>query len=316
MNKNKLIEVLKIQSYSYDQFRMFAYIIRQLKKLGCSYYVKDGNIYATKGNSLNYPCVVSHMDTVHPICEDLTVLEVNGNLIGFNSVIMAQTGIGGDDKVGIFIALQCLEKFDFMKSVFFRDEEVGCVGSYESEIDFFDDCNFVLQCDRKGNKDFITNASGIQLSGKDFQKDIKHIIKKHGYSFGNGFITDVMALKEIGVLCSMANISCGYYNPHQENEFVNLKDVGNCLNLVFNIIASLKKSYVCKTTYYKKPLKKDYNLKTYFGDDEIIDRRAAKQNCDSCAESAILTHISDYGMDVCEKCIKDYSNYYSREDYF
>ena len=36
---------------------------------------------------------------------------------------------------------------------------------------FFDDCRFVLQCDRKGNSDFITNASCTELCSDDFLKD-------------------------------------------------------------------------------------------------------------------------------------------------
>ena len=70
MNKNKLIEVLKIQSESYNQWRMFAYLIRQLKAAGCQYYTYNGCIYATKGSADLYPCIVAHMDTVHDIVED------------------------------------------------------------------------------------------------------------------------------------------------------------------------------------------------------------------------------------------------------
>ena len=313
--KNKLIKVLSIQSESYNQWRMFAYIIRELTRLKCNYYVKDGNIYATKGIAKKYPCIVSHIDTVHSIVEDLTVLEINGNLTGFNAITMQQTGIGGDDKVGIFIALQCIDKFDIIKSVFFRDEEVGCNGSYDSDFAFFDDCKFILQCDRKGNKDFITNASGVQLSNKDFQNDISHILKKHKYSLNAGMMTDVMALKESGVQCSMANISCGYYNPHCENEYVNINDVYNCLSLVIGIISFLKKSYYCKYEYlqpvYKKSNRFNSSLEPYyFGQDDGFEHYAemknVEQNCECCEEKALLTYVSDFNIEMCNKCIKDY----------
>jgi tripeptide aminopeptidase len=236
MNKSKLIEILSIQSESYNQWRIFAYIIRQCKRLNVDYYVNNGNIYITKGIEDNYPCIVAHMDTVHDIAEDLTVIEINGNLTGFNAYTMEQTGIGGDDKVGIFIALQCLELFDNIKVAFFRDEETGCEGSYNADFDFFNDCNFILQCDRKGNGDFVTNAGGIELSSKQFQADILPVLFSFGYKYANGMMTDVMALKECSVNCSMANISCGYYNPHCSNEFVNLQDVENCLLMVQSIV--------------------------------------------------------------------------------
>ena len=248
--KHKLIEVLSIQSESYNQYRMFAYIIRELNRLGCTYYTHDGNIYATKGNADKFPCVVSHMDTVHDIGEDLTVLDIDGVLTGFNCYTMTQSGIGGDDKVGVFVCLQALDKCDNIKAVFFRDEEVGCGGSYQADKDFFTDCKFVLQCDRRGNTDFVINASGYELSNSLFQDDVLPILTKYGYSFSDGAMTDVMALKSLGIPCSMANISCGYYNPHMDNEYVVIGDVYNVLDMVLDIIHELPNkdySFVSKT---------------------------------------------------------------------
>lgn len=232
----KLREILEIQSESYNQWRMFAYIIRQLKAKGVKYYVHDGNIHATKGVASGYPCVVAHMDTVHDIEEDLSVLQVGDKLTGFNRVTMKQSGIGGDDKVGIYIALQCLDVFDNIKLAFFRDEEVGCNGSSRCDKSFFDDCNFVLQCDRQGNKDFVDTACGTKLSSRAFQKTINPILKKYGYSFKYGGMTDVMQLKDDGVNVSCANMSCGYWNPHTKHEYVDTTDVERCLKMVTEII--------------------------------------------------------------------------------
>lgn len=310
---NKLKEVLSLQSESYNQFRVFAYIIRQLKKMGCSYYTFNGCIYATKGDAGNYPCIVSHMDTVHDIVEDLTVIDVKGNLTGMNKFTMEQTGIGGDDKVGIFIALQCLENFDNIKAVFFRDEEIGCDGSYKPDSNFFDDCYYVLQCDRKGNKDFVTNASGIELSGNDFKADIKPIINQYGYKFANGMMTDVMALKEVGIKCAMANMSCGYYNPHCYNEYVNVLDVINCLNMVIQIITKLKKQYTCVPKKEKRhkwseinqqSWKYDFKDFTSFWQDD--KRKEPESVCECCNESAKVEYVSEYNIEMCERCIKDY----------
>jgi len=311
--KNKLIEVLTIQSESYNQYRMFAYIVRQLKAMRCSYYTYNGSIYATKGNALQYPCIASHMDTVHNIVEDLTPINIKGNITGFNSVTMEQTGIGGDDKVGIFIALQCLETFDNMKAVFFRDEEVGCEGSYDADKTFFNNCNFVLQCDRRGNKDFVINASNTPLSSDKFQSDVLPIISKYGYSFSNGMMTDVMALKESGILCSMANISCGYYNPHCSNEYVNTMDVFNCLEMVIDIMTEVKGEYPCKykksKSYYRLNKTDWYGLRekySKFMDDENTQEVSIEQSCECCSEIARLTYVSEYNIEMCERCIDDY----------
>jgi len=254
LDKDKLIEVLSVQSYSKKQWRMFAYIIRQLKAMNVEYYTFNGCIYATKGKATSYPCMVAHMDTVHSIVSDLTVLDIDGNLTGFNKFTMRQTGIGGDDKVGIFIALQMLQKYDFMKVAFFRDEEIGCDGSFTPDNSFFWDVGFVLQCDRQGYGDFITDIGSTKLSHKDFQKAIKNITRSYGYKWYNGGMTDVMALKESGVDCAMANMACGYYKPHTDYEYVNVDDVGLVMNMVNDIIDKIKyRSFECK---YEKPVYK------------------------------------------------------------
>lgn len=322
----RLKEVLKIQSESGNQWLMFAYIVRRLKSLGIDYYVYNGCIYAQKGEAKTFPCIVSHMDTVHDIVSDLTVLEIEGKLTGFNAKTMKQTGIGGDDKVGIFIALECLESFSNIKAVFFRDEEIGCDGSYDPHHEFFDDCGFVLQCDRKGYGDFIIDASGTKLSGKDFQKAVKPTLQRYGYDFENGMMTDVMALKECGIKCAMANISCGYYNPHSASEYVIIKEVSLVLQMVKELITSLEgqafyqayktKSYSGSYTksFYKDYYKgKEYDLKKegegYFDDWEYAPSKDKTEDyCGACSDLKLLEYVPEYHASLCKECIKDYKS--------
>lgn len=332
--KDKLIEVLSIQSESFKQGRMFNYLLEYCHANNLDCFIDDGSIYITKGNAEYYPCVVAHMDTVHRIVEDLTVIEIDGKLTGMNKVKMEQTGIGGDDKVGIFIALQCLERFDDLKVAFFRDEEVGCEGSYNANIKFFSDCSFILQCDRKGNNDFITEASGVKLSGKDFQKAIRKTLFDFGYRFNHGMMTDVMALKELGITCAMANISCGYYNPHYDNEYVVVKDVYNCMNLVFKLIENFGQTrYVCSYTkpvytYTKYKKSKNRGLNSMATDSNTIhlkDTALARSfdnnqsyldqsgRCECCDEEAATEYIAEYNMDMCSRCIGAYVRFYGEK---
>ncbi len=233
MNRQKLIEILQIQTTTYAQFRMFSYIIRELQYIpNCRYHVHQGNIYVIKGIAEQYPTMVAHMDTVHEIVEELLAMEIRGNITGFNPITMKQSGIGGDDKVGIFITLECLQKHTAMKAVFFRDEETGCEGSCLADLSFFSDCSFVLQCDRSGSHEFIINGSGIPLSTPVFQSTLLPMLHQHGYHLASGLYTDVVALKRMGIHCCVANISCGYFNAHQPYEFVHLSSVNNCLRLV------------------------------------------------------------------------------------
>lgn len=315
--KKKLVEVLSVQAASGDQFRMFAYLVRQLQDIECHYYLYNGCLYVTKGLADQYPCIVAHMDTVHDIVEDLTVIELRGNLTGMNAVTMEQTGIGGDDKVGIFIALQCLERMDNVKAVFFRDEETGCEGSGDPDVPFFDDCAYVLQCDRRGNGDFISTASGTKLCSKDFIRDLGPILARHGYTEGEGMMTDVMALKQAGISCAMANMSCGYYRPHCADECVNIRDVNTCLSMVLEIMDTVKGTYTCE---YKKPKiantwrggryswmddKFDRPAWSIYSDDEPKDVVNAEM-CGCCSERSAVEYVSEWHMEMCEKCIEQY----------
>jgi putative aminopeptidase FrvX len=226
---------------------MMNFIRRKLNELGVAHITdKMGNIYATKGKSASYPCVISHTDEVHRFHEKgYKVLQAGskGNKIifGFNELTRGFCGIGADDKNGIWICLKCLEDFDIMKCVFFVGEETGCVGSNNADMTFFDDCRFVLQCDRKGNGDIVTFYRGNTLCSDDFLLDASP--DKFGYSQSEGLITDVITLKNKGLRISCVNLSCGYYHPHSPHEFTCVEDLMNCYEFVTHIIKNCKKTY-------------------------------------------------------------------------
>ena len=56
-------------------------------------------------------------------------------------------------------------------------------------------------------------------------------------------MTDVEQLKENGLNVSCINISCGYYEPHTDNEFTDKNDLMKCLVFIEHIITSCTKVY-------------------------------------------------------------------------
>ena len=52
-----------------------------------------------------------------------------------------------------------------------------------------------------------------------------------------------MALKENGLEISCINLSCGYYEPHTDNEFTVKADLLNCLYLIEHIIETCTEVY-------------------------------------------------------------------------
>lgn len=247
-----LFELYGISSPSKKETKMVNYIEARLQELGAvTKRDKMNNLYATKGESESYPCVVAHTDEVHYTkTKDFKVYRIGDMLFGADAKKNEFIGIGADDKNGIWVALKCFEDFDFVKGAFFVAEEIGCVGSASADMSFFDDCRFVLQCDRRGGGDFITNASGVELSDKSFTEQIP--LGYFGYKETKGAMTDVMQLKENGLDVACANISCGYYNPHTENEYTVWHELQNCYDLVAFIFKNITDVCHHDNIFYKK----------------------------------------------------------------
>ena len=214
---------------------------------------KPGNLYITKGKSETYPCIVAHMDQVQDKhSKDFIAYEAEDIIIGFSPKRREQQGLGADDKCGIWIGLKCLQKFEAMKLAFFVGEEIGCKGSGQAEMEFFSDCRFVIEPDRKGAEDLITQIGWTPLCSDDFLKDIG--FKKFGYKETDGMMTDIEALKDNGLAISCINLSCGYYEPHRDTEFVYKPALSNCLAFIEHIIKTCTKVYphVDMTSQYER----------------------------------------------------------------
>ena len=239
-----LMDLYKIDSPSGHEDDMISFITSYLDRINVGYWTDElGNIYAAKGVSKHYPCLVSHMDEVH-VNKPRGYKPVNfkGEVVfGYDTYRKNFIGIGADDKNGIWICLKSLKRAEVLKCVFFVQEEVGRIGSGRCEMSFFDDCRFVLQCDRKGNSDFINSIDGTDLCSEEFMYDA--LSRSYGYSESHGLVTDVYTLKRRGLKVSCANISCGYYNPHTADEYTRVGDLRKCLRLVTNIIEKCTKVY-------------------------------------------------------------------------
>lgn len=245
---------MSIQTESYNSHFMERYLKRFLKKNQIPYETDTyGNIYATKGKADLYPTMVSHIDTVHEINMNSVVKRHNDILYSIDDSTMERTGIGGDDKVGVFITMSCLLHFDNFKAVFFKDEEVGCVGSSQCDPKFFDDSTIVLQCDRKGMGDFVSEIYGVDLCDEILLNDIDDVLAHYKRKSVSGGLTDVKSIAKVNdVQC--ANINCGYYDPHTDNEFISITDVENTLSFCIDVFTiTSDKRYTMKRTYNQYP---------------------------------------------------------------
>lgn len=263
-----LRKVLSIQSHSNrtgsdEDINMRNYVKSVLSSNNiCFWEDKYGNIYAHKGESETYPCIVSHMDTVHSHIKDFTIKKLDEYLYAFNNISIKQTGIGGDDKVGIYLTLQFILDNDIVKAVFYRNEEIGKLGSnfsIKNHKDFYKNCRYVIEPDRKGNSDFITYSGGIKMCSDKFINDSKEIFQKYGYSDERGIATDVDILVKNHIGISCVNLSCGYYRPHMDSEVVSIYDVDDVYNMINDLVINLEKEQ-----YKFKHVEKSYNTSSNY----------------------------------------------------
>lgn len=258
-----------------------------------------GNVYFTKGTAETYPCVVAHLDQVQKKhSEDFVTLIDEGLAIGYSPSMKRQEGLGADDKNGLWICLQCLKEFDVIKVAFFVGEEIGCAGSSRCNMDFFKDCRFVVQPDRKGSSDLITSISCGEICSKEFLADITPEL--FGYKPTSGLMTDVLELSERNVGISCINLSCGYYSPHSDEEFTVIDDLLNCLEFVKHIIRTCTKvyphtyedKYTWRGSYGHSWMYDDYHGGRTFS--EEVKREADKDDYYYGAEPSFLPSVLDY----------------------
>ena len=181
-----LMALYGISSPSGREGKMAKFIIEELKKMEIPFRQdRYGNIYAVKGNRESYPCVVAHMDEVHrrKTGSYAAHLVADSMIVGYDHKRKRMTGIGADDKNGIWI--------NGMKL---------CSNEFISAIDF----------------------------------------RKYGYKPAQGLNTDVAALKRNGLEVSCINLSCGYYEPHTDNEYTVVADLCKCYRFVRHIICCHK----------------------------------------------------------------------------
>lgn len=258
INKNLLIEVLSVPTYFGREELLRSYIINFAIENNIQYHVDEyGNLYLQKGKVRkggHFPCLVAHIDTVH---EDqvslinknqkLTIIEKKSVFNGEpKTVLMAKhpngniTGIGGDDKAGVFICLEILKHMDNLKVAFFVEEEFGCLGSKNSDSNFLKDVGYFIQFDAPGDKWFSFSCNGIQLFNKSIYEEIKTILIENKITkVTNDPYTDVFRLKlTYDVICM--NFFAGYHYMHSPSEIVVVEDVEKSVKLGISILKKLR----------------------------------------------------------------------------
>lgn len=223
-----------------------------------------GNVYLKKGKIAEgeyFPCVMAHMDTVQPhrnliksnsklsLVEQTS--EIGTKILAMNEIsprVTSITGVGGDDKAGIAICLDIISKTDNIIGAFFRNEEIGCLGSRHADKEIFKLVGYAIEFDAPTNNWLSYVSYNTQLFTKEFFKLVDPILLRYGISniHDNDPFTDVFVIKEKFDFNCM-NFFAGYYHPHSTREYVVYEDTVKASAMGAEIIQLLgSKKYVFK----------------------------------------------------------------------
>ena len=248
---DKLKELLSIPTSTWKEDKLIEYVCEELMAYdGVKFFTDEyGSIYIEKGLSEIYPCVVAHLDTVHGLNEIIVKEETLKNAQGEDKLSLRaydkdsgdHSGIGGDDKAGVFICLELLKKMDTLKVFLPVAEETGCHGTRKAQEDFFENVGYAIQFDSTENNTMSKSLLGVKLyeEESDFFQKTKGLILEHGFSeWKHHPYTDTMVLKQrFDFPC--LNFAAGYYEYHTKYEYVVVEDVENAINLGEKVINKL-----------------------------------------------------------------------------
>lgn len=271
----------------------------------------NGFIYA-KGEM---PIVLTaHMDTVHK--ERVNTTYEYKNATG-DYIISSPQGIGGDDRCGIYMIMNILRKGYRPYIVFCEDEEIGCVGSARfCQTDYIKElreCKYIIELDRAHSKDAVY----YDCDNPEFEA---FITETTGYKTEWGSCSDISELcPAIGI--AGVNLSCGYYNAHQLDEYVNMTEMENTQDVVEKLLNTecVQYEYIEAKhyygNYYGNYYGTSYNYKQYnkgdLGDEipmylEIIFTDSDGMECVAYAEgSDELSCWGNFFIDYPAVCFND-----------
>lgn len=163
--------------------------------------------------------VVCHMDTVHQ--------HVPKTVLCQHGIMWSPEGIGGDDRCGIYGAIEIAKRCQKRPFILFTtDEEIGGIGVQAFCRDFPEneyDIRFLVELDRKGYNDICF----YQCDNPDF---MEYAMKETTYLEAYGSYTDIVDIMDTWNVAG-CNLSCGYYNAHSTSEYIVLKHLDRVINI-------------------------------------------------------------------------------------
>ena len=235
MNNNYDITMLKYLINSQNQY----YLLNTMYRIFLKTYDESK---ITRGNNSAFLYVegtdpvllVAHLDTVHkPGKRDIFY-------DSRKKVLWSPTGLGADDRAGVFAIIKLLQKGLKPHILLTTDEEIGGYGAMAATAQMSDDafegkCKFMIELDRCNEKDSVYYY--------ETNKDFKDFINSFGFVEDIGSFSDICTLSPKWGMSSV-NLSVGYRLEHTYAEHLYLRHLYGTINKVSNIIIESRKAEV------------------------------------------------------------------------
>jgi len=248
--KQELYELLCIEAPSGAEAKVVDYVKPILEGLMDNVFLDSyGNLLAEKvvgdGNGATI-LLSAHMDTVSNIKKGRKVL-FNNRTQEFRS---SKGILGADDRAGIAIILAALRNVDKtsfsgkIQVAFCREEEIGCVGSSNIDVEWYKDAHLAIVVDRRGSRDIVTGSftpwNFCSEAVGEFFENCSALLDMNWKSVGGG-ISDACTFSSNGV--HSVNLSAGYENEHTDKEFVNIRYSKDTVNLILQAFSVINSQY-------------------------------------------------------------------------
>ena len=227
-----------VYSPSGDEQQMSELIQETLTRNSIPYTITDDHqIYRLNPGE---PLVCAHLDEVHfAPCEEIIL----HNQRYYGMTDHTQTGIGADDKNGVWVVLNLLRTFPNLSFIFSTQEEIGAQGIKDllkNHLDknVLDSIPYALIFDRQGNSDIIGTKN--DYCAQDLEDAICEISQENNFLYtpAQGVFSDCNKLRHY-VPC--VNLSVGYYNAHSDQEYTEIKDLIQAFHFGAKLIQELPK---------------------------------------------------------------------------
>jgi len=183
------------------------------------------------------PVLIAHTD-LHPSLKHPT----KDNLEYENGKFTSPTGLGADDRAGIFAITQLLSHVSYMPfAVLFPDEEeVGLMGTraFTRSKDFTEidkHASIYISIDRRRNTD---GTASLATYGSNNDKLNKQVSKLLDRDIIRGSSTDCKAMSTASISkVPCFNLSCGYDNEHTKDEVLYFSELEDTVLDLFTLLA-------------------------------------------------------------------------------